>query len=91
MLRFHDPPCMPGTGESPEQRLARGASLAGTPGEAYLERHAIPLALAHAMGVHFGADFGGRCKDWNTALLERGPGAVSRWVRDCILLGGLQS
>lgn len=33
MLRFDDPPCMPGTGESPAERLARTVTLAGTPGE----------------------------------------------------------
>ena len=29
-----------------------------------------------------------RCKDWNTALVKRGPALVTRWLRDCIQGGG---
>ncbi len=60
MLRFDDPPRMPGTGEHPEELLARAAPLAGTPGQAYVERRGIPVAIADAAGVRFAADFGGR-------------------------------
>ena len=59
-LRFDDPPGMPGTGESPRERLARAVPLAGTPGQAYVERRGIPVDVAHAAGVRFDADFGGR-------------------------------
>ena len=60
MLRFTDPPRMPGTGESLEERLARAADLAGTPGQLYVERRAVPVRVAGAAGVRFDADFGGR-------------------------------
>jgi hypothetical protein len=29
-----------------------------------------------------------RCKDWNTALVKRGPAAVARWVRDHVMVSG---
>jgi hypothetical protein len=60
MLRFDDPPCMPVTGESPAERLAQAAPLAGTPGQFYVERRGVPLLVADAAGVRFDADFGGR-------------------------------
>jgi hypothetical protein len=60
MLRFNDPPRMPGTDKSPEELLARALPLAGTPGQAYAERRGVPLAVADAAGVRFDADFGGR-------------------------------
>jgi hypothetical protein len=58
--RFDDPLRMPGTGESPRERLARAVPLADTPGQAYVERRGIPLAVAEAAGVVFDPDFGGR-------------------------------
>ena len=60
MVHFDDPPCMPGTGESPGERLARALPLAGTLGQAYVERRGVPLVIAEAAGVRFDADFGGR-------------------------------
>jgi hypothetical protein len=60
MLRFDDPPFMPGTGQSPAERLAQAAPLAGTPGQFYVERRGVPLHVADAAGVRFDADFGGR-------------------------------
>jgi hypothetical protein len=60
VLRFDDPLHMPGSGERPEELLARAAPLAGTPGQAYVERRGIPVAVADAAGVRFTADFGGR-------------------------------
>lgn len=60
MLRFDDPPRMPATGESPAERLAGAVALAGTPGQAYLERRGVPVAVADAAGIRFDADFGGR-------------------------------
>lgn len=51
---------MPGTGESAAQRLARTVALAGTPGEVYLARRAVPLDVAEAAGLRFDPDFGGR-------------------------------
>jgi hypothetical protein len=51
---------MPGTGESPAERLAGAAPVAGTVGAAYLAKRKVPLDLAHAAGVRFDADFHGR-------------------------------
>jgi hypothetical protein len=60
MLGFDDPPCMPGTGESIEERLARAVPLAGTPGQAYVGRRGVPSEVADGAGVRFDPDFGGR-------------------------------
>lgn len=60
MLRFNDPPRMPGTDESPGELLSRAFPLAGTPGQAYVERRGVPVLVADAAGVRFDADFGGR-------------------------------
>jgi hypothetical protein len=60
MLRFDDPPLMPRTRETPSQRLARALPLAGTAGQAYVERRSVPVGVADAAGVRFDADFGGR-------------------------------
>src|SRR5437899_3014069 len=60
MHRFDDPPRMLGTGESPAERLARAVALAGTPGQAYVERRGVPVDIAAAAGVRFDANFGGR-------------------------------
>jgi len=60
MPHYHDPPLVPGTGESPAERLARATSLAGSPGAAYLERRGVPLEVAAAAGVRFDADLAGR-------------------------------
>ncbi|WP_266180413.1 toprim domain-containing protein [Dyella humicola] len=55
-----DPPSMPHTGEQPHERLARALSLSGTPGQAYVERRRIPLAIADAAGMRFDPDWNGR-------------------------------
>jgi hypothetical protein len=60
MRHFDDPPRMPGTGESPQERLDRALPLAGTPGAAYVARRGVPLEVAEAAGVHFEPDWGGR-------------------------------
>lgn len=60
MQRFDDPLRMPGTGESHTDRLAHAVPLAGTPGQAYVERRCVPLDVADAAGVRFDPDFGGR-------------------------------
>lgn len=57
MLRFDDPSRMPGTGMSPADLLARATPLAGTPGQAYVERRCIPVSVADAAGVRFDPDF----------------------------------
>lgn len=59
-MAYFDPPLMPRTGERPAERLARGIAVAGTAGEAYLSRRAIPLAVAEAAGVRFDPDLAGR-------------------------------
>lgn len=56
----NDPLVMPRSGETPQERLARSMPLAGTPGQAYVERRAIPLAVADAAGLRFDPDWGGR-------------------------------
>lgn len=58
--RFDDPMRMPGTGESPGERLARAEVLSGTHGQAYIERRGVPVEIAEAAGVRFDPDFGGR-------------------------------
>ena len=60
MQRFNDPPRMPGTGESPEERIAHASPLAGTAGQVYVERRGVPLEVADAAGVLFDTNFGGR-------------------------------
>lgn len=51
---------MPRSGETAATRLAAALPLEGTPGQAYVERRGIPLAVAHAAGVRFDPDFDGR-------------------------------
>ena len=60
MLLFNDSPTMPGTGESPEARLARAVPLFGTPGQDYVEKRGIPVRLAHDAHVRFDPDWHGR-------------------------------
>jgi hypothetical protein len=60
MRPFHDPPCMPGSRQAPADRWAVAVPLAGTPGQAYVERRGVPVHVAHAAGVRFDPDFGGR-------------------------------
>jgi hypothetical protein len=86
MRSYHDPPWMPGTGNTPCELLAGAVPLAGTPGQAYVERRGIPIAVANAAGVRFDADFGGRAaviaalrdRDDNLASI---PGRYLRVVR----------
>ena len=59
-MHFEDLPCMPGTGASPEEILASALPLAGTAGQAYVERRGIPVEIADAIGLRFDEDFGGR-------------------------------
>lgn len=51
---------MPRSGELPDERIARAISLAGTPGQAYVERRGIPLDIADAAGMRFDPDWDGR-------------------------------
>jgi hypothetical protein len=60
MLRFNDSPNMPGTGESPEVRLARTLPLLGTPGQTYVEGRGIPVKIAHDANLRFDRDWNGR-------------------------------
>jgi len=48
------------TGESPTEVFARALPLAGTAGEAYVQRRHIPLAVAHQAGVRYCPDYAGR-------------------------------
>jgi len=74
--QFNDPLRMPDSGESHHERLARAAPLAGTPGQAYVERRRVPLEVAEAAGVRFDADFAGRPAVL-TALLDQTDRPVS--------------
>ena len=59
-VRFDDPPLMPRTGETAVDRFKKAQPLAGTPGEAYVQRRGVPPRIAEAAGVRFDPDFGGR-------------------------------
>ncbi|OWQ48870.1 hypothetical protein CDL60_02985 [Roseateles noduli] len=71
-----DPVCMPGSGESPDDRFARARPLAGTPGQDYVEHRGIPLVIADAAGLRFDPDWGGRPAVLD-ALHDRGGALVS--------------
>ncbi len=60
VLRLADPPRMPGTGETPEQLLARSTELETGAGREYVERRGVAWSVAHAAGVRFCADFNAR-------------------------------
>jgi len=60
MLLSKDPSHMPGSQESPADRFKLAAPLAGTAGQAYVEKRGVPLQVAEAARVRFDADFGGR-------------------------------
>ncbi|WP_159938960.1 toprim domain-containing protein [Caballeronia arationis] len=47
-------------GELPDERFARAIPLAGTSGQVYVERRAIPLAIADVAGMRFDPDWDGR-------------------------------
>jgi hypothetical protein len=51
---------MPGTLRTPAELLASALPLQRTPGQAYVEKRAVPVELADAAGVRFDPDFGGR-------------------------------
>lgn len=51
---------MPGTNEELGDTLARGAPLAGTAGEMYVQRRGITMKVAEAAGVRYVDDFAGR-------------------------------
>ena len=57
---FDDPLCMPGTGESAEERYARAVPLEGTAGQIYVERRGVPVDVADCAGVRFDVNFAGR-------------------------------
>lgn len=60
MLRFNDPLCLPGTRIDPATLLGRAVDLAGTPGQTYVERRCVPLAVATTAGVRYAEDYAGR-------------------------------
>jgi|GEM_PF-959958 len=71
----------------PEVSAGRTAWLAfdaGRPGDATAAHYAgrLPGAEARRLPPPPG------CKDWSTALVKRGRGAVARWVRDHVAAGG---
>lgn len=71
-----DPVRMPRSGESPDERFALARPLVGTPGQDYVERRGIPLAVAHAAGLRFDPDWAGRPAVL-VALHDRGGALVS--------------
>jgi Toprim domain-containing protein len=60
MMQLFDPLVMLVTNETPQQRLDRGLPLFNTPGQEYVEKRNIPVALAHETGVRFDPDWNGR-------------------------------
>jgi hypothetical protein len=60
MFRAPHPLHLPGTGESPEQVLARAETLRGTLGQSYMERRGITMDVAHAAGVRYLEDYAKR-------------------------------
>jgi len=60
IYRFSDPDRMPGTGLMPETLFANALPLAGTAGQDYARRRAVPVDIAAAAGVRFDTDFSGR-------------------------------
>ena len=60
MRRAADPLRMPGKQESLEETFARGIPLAGTAGQAYVERRGIAVEVADSAGLRYAADFAGR-------------------------------
>lgn len=58
--RFTDPPVLPGTALGPAECLARAQPLAGSDGQAYVERRGVPLAVATGASVRFCPDWAGR-------------------------------
>lgn len=60
IYRFSDPDRMPGTGLMPETLFANALPLAGTAGQEYARRRAVPVDIAAAAGVRFDTDFSGR-------------------------------
>ncbi len=65
-------------------RVAWLAFDASRPGEADVARYAGRLREADVRRLPPPP----RCKDWSTALVKRGRGAVTRWVRDCLAARG---
>lgn len=56
---------------------------AGRPGEAEVVRYGRLLADSRVRRMLPPP----RCKDWNTALVKRGPGALARWLRESLAKG----
>lgn len=51
---------MPHTGETPQECLDKSVAVSNTPGEQYLTKRGIPVAIAHNFGVRYDPDWNGR-------------------------------
>jgi Toprim-like len=60
VLRPNDPPAMPDTGETPNERWSCASSLVGTAGQTYIERRGIPIRVAQEADVRYDPDWHGR-------------------------------
>lgn len=60
MREVADPLVLPRRSEEPVAYFSRAAPLEGSPGEAYVQRRGIPVAVASATGLRYAADCGGR-------------------------------
>jgi hypothetical protein len=67
-------------------RVVWAAFDTGRPGEANVDSYKKQLYAADVRRLPPPP----RCKDWNTALVKRGPLVVSKWVRDHVDLEGLR-
>jgi hypothetical protein len=60
MQRLIDPILMPGSRETPFERLEKSLALADTPGQRYVEKRGIPVTIAREAGVRFDFEWNGR-------------------------------
>jgi hypothetical protein len=60
MKPFIDPPVMPVTNETAEERLKQSVPLFNTPGLPYIEKRGISPEIAHTASVRFDANWNGR-------------------------------
>lgn len=60
MKRLIDPILMPGSRETPLERLEKSLALENTPGRLYVEKRGIPEAIAREAGVRFDFEWNGR-------------------------------
>lgn len=60
MKRLKDPLVMPGSNQTPEERLGICTPLQNTDGQRYIEKRGISIDVAHEAGVRYDSDWNGR-------------------------------